>query len=226
MGDAALRAAVQARDQLFEQAVPALDAPPARMELAEGKVRVKGEPARVVPVAKLIGQAMAARGPIVGQGHTGNYPRVPGFGAHMAEVEVDPETGQVRLLRYVASQDVGIAINPLAVDGQIQGGVAQGIGMALGEALIFRAGRIANAGFLDYKIPSAMDLPSIETIVLEAAGPDGPFGAKGIGEPPIVPVAAAIASAIYAATGVRITALPITPEKLRQALRERERSPA
>jgi CO/xanthine dehydrogenase Mo-binding subunit len=98
--------------------------------------------------------------------------------------------------------------------------------MALSEGLIFRDGRVANAGFLDYKIPSALDLPAIETIVIETPAPDGPYGAKGIGEPPIVPVQAAIANAIYNAVGVRITSLPITPEKLRRAIRERERSEA
>jgi CO/xanthine dehydrogenase Mo-binding subunit len=134
---------------------------------------------------------------------------------------VDPETGRVTVLRYCAAQDTGTAINPLAVIGQVQGGVVQGIGMALSEELIYRNGRIANAGFLDYKVPSALDVPSIETVLVERPAAEGPFGAKGIGEPPIVPPPAAIANAIYHATGVRITSLPITPEKLRLAILEK-----
>jgi CO/xanthine dehydrogenase Mo-binding subunit len=152
------------------------------------------------------------------------YRRTPSCAAQVAEVEVDPETGQVTLLRYCAAQDVGRAINPLTVHGQVQGAVAQGIGMALSEGLIFRDGRVANAGFLDYKIPSALDLPPIETVLVEAPAQDGPFGAKGVGEPPIVPVPAAIANAIFNAIGVRVTSLPITPEKLRRAISAQRQS--
>ena len=147
---------------------------------------------------------------------------MPSFCVHVADVEVDPDTGQVAILRYCAAQDVGLAINPLAVEGQVQGGAVQGIGMALSEELIYREGRIANAGFLDYKIPSALDVPAIETVLVEKPAVEGPFGAKGIGEPPIVPPPAAIANAIYHAVGVRVTSLPITPEKLRQAILTRK----
>jgi CO/xanthine dehydrogenase Mo-binding subunit len=224
MGDAALKASNHVREQLFERAVEPLDAPPSRMELAGGQVRVKGEPARAVAVSALVAKALEVSGPIVGQGSTGMYRRTPSCSAHVADVEVDPETGQVKLLRYCAAQDVGRAINPLSVHGQVQGAVAQGIGMALSEALIFHEGRVANAGFLDYKIPSALDLPAIETVLVEAPADDGPFGAKGVGEPPIVPVPAAIANAIFNAVGVRVTSLPITPEKLRRAISLRARS--
>jgi CO/xanthine dehydrogenase Mo-binding subunit len=221
MGDAALRAAMHLRDQIFEAAVEFLDAPPARIELREGQVRVKGKPERAVDIATLLAKVMETRGPLIGQGSTATYRRTPSCSAQVADVEVDPETGQVRLLRYCAAQDVGRAINPLSVQGQVQGAVAQGIGMALSESLVFREGRVANAGFLDYKIPSALDLPEIETVLVEGPAEDGPFGAKGVGEPPIVPVPAAIANAIFNAVGVRVTSLPITPEKLRRAIRER-----
>jgi CO/xanthine dehydrogenase Mo-binding subunit len=148
--------------------------------------------------------------------------RLPAFCCHVAEVEVDPGTGRVRLLRYGAAQDCGIAINPVAVDGQVQGGAAQGIGMALSEALRYDGrGQSVSGGFLDYKIPSALDLPPIETVLVEKPAVDGPFGAKGIGEPPVVPPPAAIANAIHHAVGVWITSLPITPEKVRAALRAR-----
>jgi CO/xanthine dehydrogenase Mo-binding subunit len=130
----------------------------------------------------------------------------------------------VRLTRFCAAQDVGQAINPLAVEGQVQGGVVQGIGMALSEGMLYRDGRVANAGFLDYKLPSSLDLPPLETVLVEKPAVEGPFGAKGIGEPPVVPPPAAIANAIYHAAGVRMTSLPITPEKVRRALREREQA--
>ena len=224
MGGAVFKAAVEVRRQLFEEAVEALDAAPERMELAGGQVRVVGEPGRAVPVTQLLGQAMMKQGPIIGYGATGMFNRLPSFACHVADVEVDPETGQVRLLRYVAAQDCGIAINPAICDGQVQGGAVQGIGMALGEGLAYDdAGRPMAVGFLDYKIPSALDVPEIETVLVEKPAVDGPFGAKGIGEPPNVPPPAAIANAIYHAVGVRITSLPITPEKLRAALREKER---
>ena len=219
MGDAALRATEHVREQLFALAVEPLDAPPSRMELHQGDVRVKGAPGRSVPVTNLLGRAMATSGPVVGQGATGNYKRMPSFGTHVADVEVDPDTGQVQLTGYWASQDVGIAVNPVAVEGQIHGAIVQGIGMTLSEEMIFQDDRLANANFLDYKIPSVLDVPPIETVLVEQPAVDGPFGAKGIGEPPIVPVPAAIANAIFHAVGVRVTSLPITPEKLRKAIR-------
>jgi CO/xanthine dehydrogenase Mo-binding subunit len=221
MGTAALHAAQDVRRQLLDLAVADLDAPPERLELAPGAVQVKGDPSRGVAVTALLRRAMAARGPVVGYGSTGAFTRMPSFCVHVADVEVDPETGRVTVLRYWAAQDCGLAINPQAVVGQVQGAVVQGIGMALSEGLIYQAGRIANAGFLDYKIPSALDVPRIETMLVEKPAVDGPFGAKGIGEPPIVPPPAAIANAIYHATGVRIHSLPITPEKLRKAIVEK-----
>ncbi|MHB8529020.1 MAG: xanthine dehydrogenase family protein molybdopterin-binding subunit [Caulobacteraceae bacterium] len=142
-----------------------------------------------------------------------------GFGAHLCDVEVDPETGHVRILRYTAAQDVGKAIHPAYVEGQIQGGVAQGIGWALNEEYVFdREGRMENAGFLDYRVPVASDLPMIEPIIVEVANPRHPFGAKGVGEVPIVPPLAAVANAVRAAIGVRMTDLPMSPPKVRAAI--------
>ena len=224
MGGAVYKAANHVRQQLFEEAVESLDATPERMELADGQVRVAGAPERTVSVTQLLAQASMKQGPIVGYGSTGAFSRMPSFACHVADVEVDTETGQVKLLRYVAVQDCGIAINPAICDGQVQGGAAQGIGMALSEGFKYDArGNPSTAGFLDYKIPSALDLPNIETVLVEKPAVDGPFGAKGIGEPPNVPPPAAIANAIYNAVGVRIASLPITPEKVRAALREAQR---
>jgi len=136
------------------------------------------------------------------------------FGTHLCDLEVDLDTGQVELLRYIAAHDVGRAINPLSVAGQISGGAAQGLGMALLEEIALADGVNLTGGFFQYLIPTATDLPDIETIVLESGEGMGPFGARGIGEPPIGPPAAAVASAIHDALGSRPTVLPITPERV------------
>jgi CO/xanthine dehydrogenase Mo-binding subunit len=132
---------------------------------------------------------------------------------------VDPETGHVTVLRYTAAQDVGRAIHPSYVEGQMQGGAAQGIGWALNEEYVFdRDGKMENSGFLDYRMPVASDLPMIDTIMIEVPNPRHPFGAKGVGEAPIVPPLAAVANAVTRATGVRMFDLPLSPPKIRAAL--------
>ena len=146
----------------------------------------------------------------------------PAFAAHVVDVEVDPETGKVDILRYTASQDVGKAVHPSYVEGQIQGGVAQGIGWALNEEYFYdENGTMRNAGFLDYRMPTCLDLPMIETILVEVANPGHPIGIRGVGEVPIVPPPAAIANAIYHATGVRMQELPMSPPKITKALMEK-----
>lgn len=142
--------------------------------------------------------------------------------AHFAEVEVDPETGQVLITRYIAAHDIGKIINFEGARGQIFGGVVQGIGYALMEELVYEDGTITNGELSNYLIPTSMDVPTIEPIFVESYDPVGPYGAKGIGEPTLIPVAAAIANAIRDATGIRFKELPITPEKIFMALKERE----
>jgi CO/xanthine dehydrogenase Mo-binding subunit len=136
------------------------------------------------------------------------------FGTHLVDLEVDLDTGQVELLRYVAAHDVGRAINPLSVEGQIAGGAVQGIGQALLEEVVVQDGVNMTAGFFQYLIPTAMDVPDIEVVILESGEGLGPFGARGIGEPPIGPPLAAVSSAIADAVGARPTKLPITPERV------------
>lgn len=148
----------------------------------------------------------------------GNISPAYPFACHIAEVEVDPETGQVAVVKYVAAHDVGRAINPMATEGQIHGGVAQGLGWTLMEDMAMDKGRILNPDFLDYVIPGVLDLPDIKSILVEPIDPEGPYGAKGIGEPALNPVMSAITNAIYNATGIRIKELPATPEKLLAAL--------
>ncbi len=143
----------------------------------------------------------------------------PSFATHVVDVEVDPETGKVTILRYTAAQDVGRAIHPAYVEGQIQGGAAQGIGWALNEEYFYdRDGHLLNASFLDYRIPTAPDLPMIDTILVEVPNPGHPYGVRGVGEVPIVPPAAAVANAIYHAVGVRLTHLPMSPAHMLEAL--------
>ena len=136
------------------------------------------------------------------------------FGAHIVDVEVDPETGQVTLLRYTVVQDVGRAIHPAQVEGQMQGGTAQGIGWALYEGYEYQDGQMLNPTFLDYKLPTALDVPAIETVIVEVPYLKHPYGVRGVGEMPIVPPPAAIANAIYRALGVRSSQLPMTPARI------------
>ncbi|MDH3878468.1 MAG: molybdopterin-dependent oxidoreductase, partial [Desulfobacterales bacterium] len=138
---------------------------------------------------------------------------------HLAEVEVDPATGKVEVLNFVAAHDLGRAINPLLVEGQIEGGAAQGIGWALMENLQFENGEVVNPNFHDYKILTIKDVPKISSLLVETVDPNGPFGAKGIGECAMVPTAPAIVNAIYDAVGVRIKDLPATTEKVFQGLK-------
>jgi CO/xanthine dehydrogenase Mo-binding subunit len=143
------------------------------------------------------------------------------YGAHAIEVAVDTETGEVTVLKSVGAHDVGLAINPDAVAGQIEGGAAQGHGYALSEEMIYREGRLMTPSLSEYLIPTAMDMPRVRAIILESRSGLGPFGAKGIGEPSHTPVAAAIANAVADAIGVRVHELPITPEKIVAALQAR-----
>jgi CO/xanthine dehydrogenase Mo-binding subunit len=146
-----------------------------------------------------------------------------GFATHICDVEVDRETGHVKILRYTAVQDVGRAIHPSYVEGQIQGGVTQGIGWALNEEYVYdKQGRLDNPGFLDYRIPVASDLPMIEAVLVEVPNPRHPFGARGVGEVPIVPPMAAVANAVFDVTGIRMRDLPISPPKLRAAIDDQD----
>jgi CO/xanthine dehydrogenase Mo-binding subunit len=135
------------------------------------------------------------------------------------DVEVDPDTGKVAILRYTATQDVGKAIHPSYVEGQIEGGVVQGIGWALNEEYVYdEKGHLVNASFLDYRIPTCLDVPMIDSVLVEVPNPGHPYGVRGVGEVPIVPPAAAIANAIYHAIGVRMNVLPMSPTHVLEAL--------
>lgn len=166
-----------------------------------------------------LAKATISEGAIIGRGVSTKLPLGVEIGGHVCDVEVDPETGQVTILRYTAFQDVGRALNPPAVEGQIQGSVAQGLGWALTEHFDYAAdGRLRNASLLDYRMPTALDLPRIDVVLLETPVPNVPFGVRGVAEMPIVPVAAAVGNAVRRAVGVRMTRMPMTPERIVAAL--------
>ena len=143
----------------------------------------------------------------------------PGFTVQAVELEVDPDTGEVTLLRCAIAQDAGFAINPLSVAGQMQGGASQGLGIALSEEMLYDDhGHLLNGNLLDYRLPTTRDLPPIEAIIVEVPSEDGPYGARIVGEPSIVPGAAAVTNAIAEAVGARLREIPATPERILKAL--------
>ncbi|MGH7357075.1 MAG: xanthine dehydrogenase family protein molybdopterin-binding subunit [Candidatus Rokuibacteriota bacterium] len=222
VGTAVLQAAQDARRQTLDIAAKELEAAAEDLEIEDGRVVVRGVPDRGVTLATIGKKGnlyMSKVQPVLGVSRPAFSQQAPGFAAQLARIEVDGDTGEVTLRDFVVVQDVGKAINPLGVEGQMQGGAVQSLGMALTEGLIFdERGRLTNPSLLDYRKLTAADLPSIETIIVEKPSPSGPFGARGVGEPPIVPAPAAIANAIHDATGVRITECPISPERIALAI--------
>lgn len=230
-GNAVMQAAYDVKGQLLRYASRLLDTETDLLDIADGSVVIKGEPPeRCMPIGDLVLENPERIGRhIIGRGfwespNTELFNRQTGygntcatyvFGAHAAEVEVDMETGSVRVLRVIAAHDVGRALNPLAVEGQIEGAIAQGVGFALIEQHRWKPnGEVATNQFESHGIPGAQDMPEIGTILVETDDPLGPFGAKSVGESGLVASPAAIANAIYDAIGVRMTSLPITPEKV------------
>ncbi len=231
-GNAVLQAATAVRQVLLDRASKHFEEPPEKLDLADGKVFVRDDPAQSMPLTELIARCAAEglplsnlamfkapfRDPIdpeTGQGDV--FPDFT-FGAFAVEVAVDTETGQVTVLKNAACHDVGRAINPVAVEGQIQGGSWQGLGYALMEDLAVVNGEIQATSLSEYLIPTAVDFPPTRTIILESGTGVGPFGAKGIGEPALTPVAPAVANAVANAIGIRIRELPLTPERVLAAI--------
>lgn len=226
MGTAVCRACQDAKAQLVRWAAPRLDVKPDDVEFVDQHIQVKGNPEKRVSLSTLARDSinLSGEGPITGRGSVGVPQSVPMFAVQVADIEVDKETGKVKILSYSAAQDVGLAINPTLVEGQIQGGVTQGVGWALTEDYIYHKGVMQNATLMDYHIPAATDIPFIETLLVEVNSATGPFGIRGVGEPPIIPTLATIANAVHSAAGIRLKELPITPEVLFWALRAPEHS--
>jgi CO/xanthine dehydrogenase Mo-binding subunit len=220
VGRAVRLAAEDVRDALLQAAALQLEIAPGDLEIANGAVRPKGTPGRAIPLARLVRQhARAGRAPIEGHARSEIASLSPSVAAHVAHVRVDRATGRVEVLRQHLVQDVGRALNPALVAGQQHGAAAQVVGWALRERLGHdHNGQPLATTFLEYAMPRAEDVGILETTSVEVPSPDGPFGAKGIGEAPVIPGAAAIANAIAAATGVRLRTLPMDPPAVWRAL--------
>jgi CO/xanthine dehydrogenase Mo-binding subunit len=222
MGPAVLKAAQEARERVLKIAAAELEASVDDLELVHGEVRVKGVPGKVKTlrdIYKLSASFGAKHEPVLGKGESAITQRSPGTGVHIARVRVDPETGRVEPLRYVVIQDVGRAINPATVEEQIHGGGAQGVGWAVYEEIVHdESGTPMTASFMDYTVAKARQTPELEAVLVEVPSTIGPFGAKPVGEPPVIPGGAVIANAVYAATGARVTDLPLTPERVQKAM--------
>ena len=223
-GYAAYEAAQNVKRQMMERAAKIWGIHEDNVRFADGEFSSVNRTWRYGKEQKISFRDLAARlgetgGTIVGTAAVDPAGVGCTFATHIVDVEVDEETGKVQFLRYTATQDAGKAIHPSYVEGQMQGGVAQGIGWALNEEYIYNAeGAMTNASFLDYRIPTCLDLPMIDTVIVEVPNPGHPYGVRGVGEIPIVPPPAAIANAIYDAIGVRMTELPMSPDRLLKAM--------
>jgi CO/xanthine dehydrogenase Mo-binding subunit len=223
-GMATVEAAREVIREACKRASRLWELPEDAVEYRKGAVRPAGaNTGRHAPLTlrDIAGLAGKTGGPIAGYARINAQGAAPSFGTHIADVEVDPETGKVTVVRYTAIQDAGRAIHPSYVEGQYQGGVAQGIGWALNEEYIYgKDGKLQNPGFLDYRVPVASDLPMIDTVIVEVPNPRHPYGVRGVGETPIVPPLAAIANAVAHATGVRFSDLPMSPPRVLAGLDE------
>ncbi|MCC6707463.1 MAG: xanthine dehydrogenase family protein molybdopterin-binding subunit [Gammaproteobacteria bacterium] len=215
-GKAVVEAAQDVVKQLRQRAAKIWEVDIDQVEWKDGMaVAIETDKYKPLSIADIARMAGKTGGPISGKANINAAGAGPGFGTHICDVEVDPETGYVKVLRYTAIQDVGTAIHPSYVEGQLQGGAAQGIGWALNEEYVYsKEGNLLNTGFLDYRVPVASDLPMIDAILVECPNPGHPYGVRGVGEVPIVPPLAAVANAVSHAIGKRVDSLPISPPKL------------
>jgi CO/xanthine dehydrogenase Mo-binding subunit len=222
VGRAVQRATEEARERLLQVAATELEIAPEDLEIVDGSVRPVGAPSRAMAIDELAKKVLTFGSPyepVEGYAGVAQTSRAPSAAAHLAHVRVDRETGAVTLVRHVIAQDVGRMLNPALVEGQLLGGTTQGLGWALYEELAHdEFGQLRTGSFVDYAIPSAGGMPPIELEIVEVPAPDGPFGAKGIGEAPVIAAAAAVANAIHAAVGVRLRELPMTPGRVWAAL--------
>lgn len=236
-GNAVREAAADARDQILKRAADKWRMDPGNLETVQGEVFEKGDPEPLGTVRDLVTEMHRPQGlTIVGKGsyHTKGFPLDPEtgqtpvvdlflFGTQVAEVEVNPETGLVKVLNVWAAHDVGKAVNPVNIEGQIEGGIQMGLGFALTEEIVREKGKTVNPSFLDYKLFTAVDMPKIKPIIVEVPEPLGPFGARGLAEATTIPTAPAIANAVFNAVGVRVKELPITPDRVLQGFKKKKR---
>jgi CO/xanthine dehydrogenase Mo-binding subunit len=222
-GWACYQAAEDVKRQMIERAAKIWEVDPPDVEYDRGVITYTKNPELRMTFRELARRLNATGGPIVGRANVAPRGAGPGFAVHIVDVEVDPDTGKTEILRYTAFQDAGKAIHPSYVEGQIQGGVVQGIGWALNEEYVYNPdGQMVNSSFLDYRMPTSLDLPMIDPVIVEVENPGHPFGLRGVGEVSIVPPMAAIANAIYRATGMRMRQLPMSPAKVVKAVLEHQ----
>jgi carbon-monoxide dehydrogenase large subunit len=242
MGNAVRRAAIHAREQIAEAASPMLEAEVQDIGFVDGKVFLKDQPQMALPIGELIRRKLGTGGVVRGDGsytyeigkdldlQTGHSDHASAFymyATQAAEVIVDEESGRVRLLRMSAAHDVGKAINPLNCVAQIEGGLAMGIGSALHEEMVVDStGKVRNPSFLDYHLVTSLDVPEMIPIIVECPEPEGPYGAKGLGEPGLAPTPAAIGNAVADALGVRVYDLPLKPENVYWAIQRKKKNTA
>ena len=218
-GMAVYEAAKDAERQLIERAAKVWEKKPDEVEFRDGMLHAKGNGVPPMSIKQLAPRFSRTGGPITGRASVNARGVGPGFATTCVDVEVDPDTGKVHLLRVTVAQDAGKAIHPSYVEGQMQGGTVQGLGWALNEEYFYDdKGTLRNSGFLDYRMPTCLDLPMIETCIVEEANPGHPLGVRGVGEVSIVPPVAAVANAIFHAVGVRMTETPMSPPKLMKAM--------
>ncbi|MBM3947389.1 MAG: xanthine dehydrogenase family protein molybdopterin-binding subunit, partial [SAR202 cluster bacterium] len=218
-GWAAYEAAQNVAGQMRERAAKLWETRAEDVVLEQGVFRRKSNPSQRFTFKELSARLLDTGGPISASASVSPRGVGPSFATHVVDVEVDPETGKVDVLRYTAVTDVGKAIHPSYVEGQVQGGVVQGIGWALNEEYVFDdKGGMVNTSLLDYRMPTSLDLPMIDAVLVEVPNPGHPYGARGVGEIPIVPPPAAIANAVARALGTRFTTLPMSPSRVWQAV--------
>ena len=212
-GMAAYELGLNLKTEMAARAAALMEAEPQQVQYADGVFSANGSRMTFNEVAAQTSD------PIVGTGTAAPAQWGAAFGLHIVDIEVDPETGKIDILRYTALQNVGKAIHPSYVEGQMQGGVAQGVGWAINEEYVYDAkGSLLNASLLDYRMPTALDLPMIDTVLVEVPWPDHPYGVRGCGETPIVPPAGAIANALHDALGIRMKVLPMSPGKVLETM--------
>ena len=220
-GAAVIEASRKVVDDLRQRAANIWDIPVEDVKWEDGTaIPMNGASDREpMPLGELAPKLGATGGPVVHSASVNPAAAGPGFATHICDIEIDAETGTSKVVRYTAVQDAGKAVHPSYVEGQMQGGAAQGIGWALNEEFIFDGdGALENPGFLDYRMPVASDLPMIDTVIVEVPNPTHPYGVRGVGEPPIVPPLATVANAMRRATGVRFAQLPMSPPRVLAAL--------
>ena len=218
-GYAAYEAAQDVKRQMIERAAKLWEVDEADVQFADGVFTSVNGKEQELDFKGLAEKLDETGGPVVGRGTADPTQPGPSIGLHVVDVEVDPDTGKVQILRYTTAQDAGKAIHPSYVEGQMQGGAVQGIGWALNEEYIYNEeGVMTNASFLDYRIPTCLDLPMIDAVIVEVPNPGHPYGVRGVGETPIIAPPAAIANAIYRAVGVRMKELPMSPGRILKAM--------